>query len=368
MAKLTSIRLPDGSKYLRPIPPSKADDAEFLAAFDRHTLFYDIFYDEDARLIRMIGPSLKFQRRFFKHTTFKVDGIAIEGLNVDLVSPRTGEVTLASPNDAPETLRILNRTPPKVNIQAPIARANHAKFQGKNALVAISKNNDLAWIKDWLRYYVAQHGTNAVVLIDNGSTAYDMRALRRAVISVQGIEAAEVLSAPFPFGPKGVDRRAINSKFFHLSMLHVANRRFLAKANGVLSVDIDELVTHPDGKSVYEAVKSTPRGFLSIPGHWRYAKRPCETSAPIRHKDHLFRRIGEDEHMQPKWCLDPTGPLSGVYWRVHGILGEDRFFDHDFQYLHCRQITTNWDYSRDFEPEDRFEAAPEAPLLTQVFG
>ena len=44
------------------------------------------------------------------------------------------------------------------------------------------------------------------------------------------------------------------------------------------------------------------------------------------------------------------------------------FFDHDFEYLHCRQITTNWDYARDFEPEDRFEPAPEAEMLGQIFN
>lgn len=368
MTRLTSICLPDGSRYLRRIPTPKLEDPDFVAAFDQHTLFYDVFYDEEPGLITLIGPSLRTQRRFFSRASFKVDGIKAEDVAVDLVSPRTGEVTFKSPSDDPKTLRLSHRLPPRMNVQVPINRSNHTKFQGKNALVAISKNNDLAWIKDWLRYYVAQHGTNAVVLFDNGSDAYDMRALRQAVISVKGIEAAEVLSAPFPFGPKGVDRRAINAKFFHLSMLHIANRRFLAKANGVLSVDIDELVTHPAGQSVYEAVKSTPRGFLSIPGHWRYAKRPCETAGPIRHRDHVLKRVGGDRGMQPKWCLDPTGPLAGVYWRVHGVLGEDRYFDHDFQYLHCRQITTNWDYDRDFEPEDRFETAPEAPLLSEVFA
>ena len=368
MAKLTSIRLPDGSRYLRPIPKAKREDADFVASFDQHTLFYDVFFDEGSGLITAIGPSLKLQRRFFNHALFKVDGVKAEDVKVNLISPRTGEVTFKSPTDAPETLRLMHRAPPKLNVQVPINRSNHRKFEGKNALVAISKNNDLSWIKDWLAYYVAQHGANAVVLIDNGSEAYSMRDLRRAVISVKGIEAVELLSAPFPFGPKGVDRRAINAKFFHLSMLHIANRRFLAKANAVLSVDIDELVTRPDGRTVFEAVKGTPRGFLSIPGSWRYAKRPGAETGAIRHADHVLKRIGQDDHMQPKWCLDPTGPLAGVYWRVHGVLGEDRFFDHDFEYLHCRQITTNWDYARDFEPEDRFEPAPEAEMLGQIFN
>lgn len=368
MARLNGLRLPDDSKFLRRLPRMKADDQEFVDAFDRHTLFYDVFYEPETNEISIVAPSLRTQKRLFRNLVVKVDGERIDGLEIEFLSPRTSQIRFPSPTDAPKTLRVMHKSPPKLNAQLPINRTTTEKFAGKNALVAISKNNKLSWIRDWMRYYVEQHGANAVVLIDNGSDQYELRDLRRAMMSVEGIEALEILSAPYPFGPRAVDRMSVNSKFLHLSALHVAHRRCLSQANAVLSVDIDELVTRPGDKTIFEAVKDTELGFLSIKGEWRYAKRPEDAAQDIRHGDHVLKRIGPDALMQPKWCLDPTGPLAGNYWKVHGVLKAKRNYAHPFKYLHCRQITTNWDYDRDFEPEDRFEMAEEADTLQEVFG
>jgi hypothetical protein len=368
MARLNGLRLPDESRFLRRIPRIKADDPDFVAAFDRHTLFYDVFHEPGTGEITIVAPSLRSQRRLFRQLVVKVDGKRIDELKVELLSPRTSQIRFPSPSEEPKTLRVMHKGAMKLNAQIQINRANTEKFAGKNALVAISKNNKLSWIRDWLTYYVDQHGANAVVLIDNGSDQYDLRDLRLTMLSVDGIEALEILSAPYPFGPKAVDRMSVNSKFLHLSALHVAHRRCLARANAVLSVDIDELVTRPGDQTVFEAVKDTPMGFLSIKGEWRYARRPEEAGQAIRHADHVLQRIGPDAQMQRKWCVDPTGPLAGNYWKVHGVLKAKRNYDHPFKYLHCRQITTNWDYDRDFEPEERFEMAEESETLQRVFG
>ena len=368
MAKLSGLRLPDDSRFLRKIPPSKRDDADFVERFDRHTLFYDVFHDPEAGTIRIVAPSLVTQKRLVRQMTLKVDGHLIDAPEVNFVSPRTSEIMFDCPVPAPETLRVKHRGAPRLNAQVRINPANLAKFEGRNALVTISKNNRLEWIRDWLLYHVTQQGANAIVLIDNGSDAYSLRDLRRTILSVKGIEAAEILSAPYPFGPKGVDRVTFRSKFLHLSALHIAHHRFLKKANAVLSVDIDELVTKPGEQTVFEAVKDTANGYLTIRGTWRYAKKPNGDGVASRHADHVLKRIEKDEILQPKWCVDPQGQLAGRYWGVHGILPGKRKFAHGFEYLHCRQVTTNWDYDRDFEPEDMFEPAPEADLLRAVFG
>lgn len=368
MGRLSGITLPDGSKFLRRVPVAKEADADFIRSFDRRTLFYDVFHDAETEETVIIAPSLRTQRHLFRNLILKVDGIPIEEMTIDHLSPRTSQIRFRSPTPEPETLRVIHRFPPKLNAQVQINAANPRKFSEKNALVAISKNNKLEWIQDWLRYYVTQHRANAVVLIDNASDDYGLEDLRSAIGSVDGIDAFEVLSAPFPFGPKAVDRISTNSKFLHLSALHIAHRRFLRRANGVLSVDIDELVTRPGEQTIFEAVKTSEDGFLSLKGSWRYARRPQDPGALIRHRDHVLKRIGKDAHMQPKWCVDPTGPLADRYWRTHGIAGAKRNFDHPFHYLHCRQITTNWDYDRDFERDELFEPAPETEVLEQAFA
>jgi hypothetical protein len=368
MTTLKGIQLPDGSRYLRNLPGSKETDTDFVDAYDRHTLFYDAFYDADTGFITVVGPS--FKRRtvmFLKSCVLKVDGVPVEK-TIHRISPRTGELEIQSPSDSPQTLRLLHQDAPKTRAQIPIGRSNHEAFAGKNALVAISKNNKLEWIKDWLDYYVNVHGANAVVLFDNGSDAYSLEDLTNTVNSVKGIETAEVISANFMFGPKGTDRTSVNAKFFHLSMFHIANRRFLSKANAVLSVDIDELVTKPGSETIFEAVQNAPHGFLSIPGTWRYAQTSKNETNAIRHGDHILKRVGTDATMGPKWCINPRGELAGRYWRVHGVAGARHFYDHDYLFLHCRQISTSWDYDRRLESEDLFESAPEAALLSAAFG
>ncbi len=367
MGILKGVRLPQNSRFLRNVPRSKVEIPAFLDAYDRHTLFYDAFYNPETGVITMIGPSIKRKTvMFLKSAIFKIDRARAD-ISIRQVSPRTGEVNIISPNNDPTNMRILHPTPPKTSAQMRIGRTDHEAFEGRNVLLAISKNNKLSWIKDWLRYYVKVHGADAVVLFDNGSDAYTLDDLTQTVTSVPGIEAAKVISADFPFGPKGTDRTSVNSKFFHLSMFHIANRRFLAKANAVLSVDIDELVTKPGADTIFEAVNHTPQRFLSIPGRWRYATKPTSPDQPITHQDHTMMRIGRDAVMGPKWCLDPKGALAGKYWRVHGIAGAKHFYDHDFKFLHCRQISNGWDYDRAFEPEEHFEQAPEAATTKQAF-
>ena len=366
MTELSSIILPAGHKFLRAVPVEKQDDADFIAAYDKHTLFYDVFHDPATNLIHMIGPDLRNLKRYFKKATLEVDGVEVENREIVKLGPRTNEVTFPSPNDDPKRLRVFQPRAPQLDESVDINRSDLEKFRGKNALVAISKNNELRWIEDWLTYYAAKHGANAVVLIDNGSDAYSLEELRDTIGKVKAIEAAQVISAPFPFGPRASTRVEIGSKFLHLSMLHVAHRKYLAQANAVLSVDIDELVVSPTDESVFSAVKSTPERYMSIPGQWRYARKP-KGSAMVTHADHVLKRRGADARMQPKWCIDPQGPVQGRYWRVHGLAGTKRNFRHDFYYLHCRQITTNWDYARGFEDEENFEEAQDCRDLGKIF-
>ncbi|MEL6679710.1 MAG: hypothetical protein AAFQ51_13475 [Pseudomonadota bacterium] len=367
MARLSGMTLPDDSPFLRDYPMGAGTDTpEFRDRYDRHTLVYDAFFDSEAGCVRMVGPSLKPRlTQMMRGATFKVDGAARPHRLVH-VSPRTGMIELDWVGEPPRMVRLFHPALPRFR-PVTVNGQELDRFAGKNALVAISKNNDLRWIRDWLTYHVRVHGANAVVLFDNGSDAYRFRQLRMAVGSVPGIDEYAVISAPYPFGPAGVSRPTTNAKFFHLSMLHIAHLRFLARANAVLSVDVDELVVPRSGTPIFDAVKRAEQGFLTFPGTWRYAPKPADAGSVVRHVDHQLARRGRDARMNGKWCVDPMGALQGKYWRVHGIVGGERTARPDYHFLHCRQISTGWDYERGFEPEDRFEPAPEAAFLRKVF-
>lgn len=368
ISRLNSVSLPEESRFLRRIPKAKLDDSEFISRFDQHTFIYDAFFDSTDGYITLVTPPLRTQRRIFKALTIKIDGHRIDDLDIQHLSPRTNQIRFPSPNNDPKIIRILHPAKPRINVQSQLSRTDLSSFRDKNVLLAISKNNKLIWVKDWLNYHVKNHGANALVLIDNGSDSYDLEDLESTISSVQGIKTFKIISAPLPFGPKATDRVSTNAKFLHLSALHIAHQKYLKQANAVLSIDIDELVTKPGNRTIFEAAKLARQGFVSIKGSWRYASKPNDTKEIVRHKDHVLKRKGRDTLMQPKWCVDPTGPLRGHYWKTHGILRAERDFDHEFEYLHCRYITTNWDYDRDYEPDERFIHAQEADFIAKSFG
>ena len=45
-------------------------------------------------------------------------------------------------------------------------------FAGRNCLMTLSRDNALDWIRDWAAFHVREHGADAVLFFDNGSTDY----------------------------------------------------------------------------------------------------------------------------------------------------------------------------------------------------
>lgn len=318
----------------------------------------------DRKKVVLVAPFLrKTLTRIVRNATFEIDQVECPHV-VTKVGGRTSQVEIDCQSTSPKACRMFH---PRLPALGPL-RINPCetrRFSGLNALVAVSKNNRLEWIQDWLKFHVALHGANSVVLFDNGSDRYRFRKLLRTIASVPGITEYAVLSAPFPFGPNGATRIHHNARYFQLSMLHLAQSRFLRSANAVLSIDIDELVLPQNGLSVFDAVRSASQGFVSITGSWVYAREPADGGF-VLHKDHKYRRRRRDRTMSPKWCVDPMGPLRGKYWRLHGIADATRDHSQGFRFLHCRQITTNWDYARNFESAGNLEESPDASIIQSI--
>ena len=51
----------------------------------------------------------------------------------------------------------------------------------------MNKNNDLAWIREWATFHQRLHGTDTVILYDNGSTAYAVDDVIETLRSVPGL-------------------------------------------------------------------------------------------------------------------------------------------------------------------------------------
>jgi hypothetical protein len=215
-----------------------------------------------------------------------------------------------------------------------------AEFAGLNTLMMHSKNNDLDWIRDTVRFHVHHHGLQGVLLSDNGSTRYGTGDLAEA-IRQGGATTVRVLSAPMPFGPRGKRPYANTELYLQTMLVNTHRLRFLRKARAVLSCDVDELVMSDRG-SIFDQAVQSPLGFVRFKGDWRYMA-PHTDHAP-RHGAHRFGK--PDEARCPtKWCLVPGGPMGRFCWSTHSLERmplDALFISRQARFAHCRAITTGW--------------------------
>jgi hypothetical protein len=244
-----------------------------------------------------------------------------------------------------------------------------APFEGKNCLLTLSKDKDLAWIQDWAAYHVKEHGAQALLLFDNGSSRYGVEDIEASLGAVEGLETFAVIPAPFPHGALG--KRPFwepPSKFLQGGILNLAGQRFLGRARGVLSVDVDELIWSKEGRSVFDEAAASPLGYLRISGSWVFPAPDRE--GPCRHRDHAYADSRSREGRE-KWCLVPGGPLKSHYWDVHRIRGV--FRQHltastRCRYWHFSHVSTDWKENRPKTPRGRSVPDPAlAATMHRVF-
>lgn len=339
-------------------------DPNYDARYDFRTFIYDCYFDADLGQIVLICPKLLNFSKLLQDVVCLVDGQKVEISRVMEIS-RGSLVLLKASAESPAELQIrhpLFSGTLKVNAQ------HNDAFAGKNVVYAISKDNHLDWIQDWLRYYVKEHGANALVLYDNHSTAYSMEDLKTAVSEVDGISVFGLVRAWFPFGPGGSKNTNFNSKFLHMTMVELGRRRLLGDARAVLNVDIDELVYSKSGQSIFDATAASELGYTRVNGEWAYADLPADGQL-VRHNDHYAIRSDRRPKVSRKWCVAPTGPLKGRAWLTHRIISRKDPCDPDFGFWHFRRISNNWDYDREEFNADLLEVDTRlVETMARVFG
>ncbi len=220
-----------------------------------------------------------------------------------------------------------------------------AIFAGLNASLHISRNNRLDWIADWARFHQAEHGLEAMLVMDNASDAYPPEAILDA-LAATGLRRAVVLKVPQPYGPVRSKSGGGGAKFLQPAMLNLARLRFLSRARAVLNVDIDELVWSR-ASSVFDAALHSPLGMVVFDGEWRSPAAGREP--PLGHADHIYAEA-ESDPCPTKYCIRPDGWRRYIGWDVHRpdvLLPFGWLKRSDFGYWHCRTITTNWkNYNR----------------------
>ncbi len=351
VARMESLGLA-GSGRSRPVRVAPEHRAPgFEAAYDHHTLWYDAV--RVGGKVHLICPRLYDLRPLLDEV--RADGRPLG--HARLRRSRRHEIAqLAAPPDAAELSLAIGDW----QACSGISEDGAAHFAGLNASMHVSRDNRLEWLADWARFHVAEHGLEAMLVMDNASTEYPPEAILEA-LAPTGLKRAVVLVVPQPYGPTRGKTGKGGAKFLQPAMLNLARLRFLRRARAVLNADIDELVWARGG-SVFDAAVRSPLGLVSFAGEWR--QPPPRTAPPFIHAQHVHTRRG-DWPCPTKYCIRPDGPLRWAGWDVHRpetALPVGLRPRRDMGYWHCRGISTDWKgYGRlkpgDIGPRDASTAA-----------
>jgi hypothetical protein len=340
----------------------------FSEQFDSKTVFYDCVYVKDAGAVVLQGPPFLNLKRRLQPLRIGASSLA-PSLTLELKhSIREGDrhaqiwVTAEQPIEALRVSSELGETDLQVSCDL------NEFFRGMRVLYTLSKNNDLDWICDWIRFHRDVHGANAVLLYDNSSTVYGVNELMSRLQAISGIDRLCIVAWPFKYGPNG--RKGFwDSDFCQYGALENARWRFLQKAKSVLSCDIDEFAL-TSGKSVFELAESSGRGYLSFHGRWIVGVAEEANPAVVRHADfqYALRFQSEwrterpmpgryvDDRCPPKWAAVPARCPKTAQWMVHLVAGmNERAPLSTASYRHFRQVNTHWKYDR--SQREKFDPA-----------
>jgi hypothetical protein len=291
--------------------------ADYLEKFDDTTVFYDVFADHGEAVL--VGPPLLNLEldvpggsvvRDFK----KVVRARVDLAQIDAVRAAGLEVTAVGHSDL-------------------------GLFRGRRVLLTMSKDNDPSWIRDWVTYHVQVHGTDAVLVYDNGS-AYGPEAVREALTGIEGIEVAVVVDWPFRFGPQGGSGRYWDSDFCQAGGLEHARQKYLGLAAGVIGADIDELVISE--RSIYELADE--HGAVEYGGVWIAGAR--EEHDGLVYANYPFREA-DAPACPTKWTAVPSKMPDTAWFGIHSVFEARPKHLDTASYWHFRAISTSWKYNRE---------------------
>jgi len=348
-----------------PVRPTLTRPAEFGAAFDARTLFYDCFRHDDGLRILLVGPPPVSLAPAYKATRFTANGTALRPRFFRSLTTMVTELS-----GAPAGTQAIGVALGGESFTLPVQPNSCRALEGRRVLFTINRNNDLGWIREWAEFHAKIHGTDAVIVVDNGSTRYDTAELYATLAAVPGIAAAAVPSWPYSFGPIDRSVRANHywARFLQIGSMSMVLRRYGERAYGLLDCDIDELAGTRSGQSIYDLARQSRGGLVVFRGEWIEA-----TGGGTSHRDYTQRLTDAKAALSPqrKWALDPSRPwvrkLSvQPYW--HWIEGRALFsktMPADALYWHFKGINTNWKQDRTRPPEGALETDP---LLAAAFA
>lgn len=369
--ELSSVILSGADAVRRSAPrPEALRNDRYAAEHDWHTLFYDV-YRRGRHIVFQGPPFLNFLpllagseplRAMFNRFFPRIKYVGVH---------KRGELWWRAPHD------VVHITGPLGDFRCQVQPDLSHMFAGRRVLCTISRNNQPHWIKDWIRFHVAEHKANAVLLYDNNSTQYSVAELEADLRTANPDILIYVVAWPFPYGPQGGVAGAVNgveapwdSNYCQTGILQHARFRMMQHARSVLHVDIDELVLSPRGLSIFEATEKSWAGCLKFAGRW-ISNIPSRASQGHQPSHSDFGHVDPDLPVcPPKWCVVPKRFQSlGYTWSEHNVFGarSNTRLDGRFEYRHFQAISTNWKENRSQQHPPSHRALIPDPALRAAF-
>jgi hypothetical protein len=309
--------------------------------FDFSTVAYDCFRSADRRSVIIItAPTYELQ-------PIVLQTIAM-GFGVEPTRLASRRMKLQEQIRVRTDKAIASFNSPLFGRRTLMVQPNRSSlFAKKRVLLTKSKNNELAWIRDWVHFYAAKHKTDAVLFYENASTKYDIAEVERTIAGVPGIDTVAVVEWPFKYGPPSGPQGIWDSNFSDMAILEHARHRFLPLAHSVICTDIDELIITADGSSLHDNAARSQTGYLEYVGHW-VENAAAELPDIPRHRDFFYRAMQPEKPVEPKYTVVPARCPDHAQWMVHAVT--DMTADAELSSLaslrHFKGISTNWRMQR----------------------
>jgi hypothetical protein len=354
--RLSPFILPNSSTYKRnEIRNVEYQQDNYKSRYDYTTLAYDVFIAPTGNVI-FSGPPLYGLEKFIAEGEFYINNIKVNKNQIttkvlDRIQRNNMKVkTLTENNTFSWRFGSFNST----NI---INYNNNSLFKNKNVLFSKSQNNEPSWIVDWINFYVKKHKIDSVLLYDNNSTAYSILDLKEYLQKhvIHNIDIV-LISWNFNYGPAGGFQKSINklvpwdSDFCQYGIMEHAKERFLANANLVINVDIDELIMTKSKKTIIDLIgKNTG---IKIRGKWIENIPNTQLSQRKFHNYFYFDKLTYEGNT--KWCVRPQTLAPETQWCIHTIPKGNLKISKNGFYAHFKAINTSWQFDRStitFDPK-----------------
>jgi hypothetical protein len=356
--------LPDSSPLRRlPRGPRRPRPRDFvLSKFETRALAYDAFWHVDGRRILLVGPPpLNLGPEIRRARYLALPDHTPLGPTYHVST----SVMLTELSGVPSGTRAIEMHLGRERFELAVQPNVSPALAGRRILFTMSKDNELAWIREWAHYHAAMQGADAIVFFDNGSTRYALAEIEASLRSVRGIAHAAVISWPYRYG--ATDLAVLSNPYYGLFLqiasMSVVLRRYGARAFGLLNCDVDELAATPAGTSVFDLARASPHGLVVMRGQFIEAVPSGKPNGRVHvHRDFIKRRRDPLTRLSRprKWALDPSRPWVadlGVHPYMHWIEGRPWFGKTQpagMFHWHFRGINTNW-------KEDRTDASHLTP-------